>query len=109
MRTRRRGVTISAAPPEWNLHCRKSFAVALNATHLRRGDRSWWLEYVGLMEEGFVHSPGTDAERREAQSVLSTCGAEMSLRAFELVGDDGELIARRTYALCVMCGDWAEF
>ena len=107
MRTRRRGVSISAAPPEWHLECRKSFVVA--PLRLRRGDRSWWLEYVGLMEEGFVHCSGTHAERREARSVLSTCGAEMSLRAFELVGDDGELIARRCYALCVTCGDWAEF
>ena len=34
---------------------------------------------------------------------------DMHLRAFELIGKQGELVAYRTYAVCVMCRRWVEF
>lgn len=108
MRTQRRGMSFTAPPPEWHLECRQSFAVEV-ASQLRRGDRSWWIEYVELIEEGFIRCPGTDAERRKARSLRCSCGWEMSVRAFELIGDEGELVARRSYALCALCSEWAEF
>ena len=108
MRTGQRGVSITAAPPEWELHCRQSFAVDV-AEVVRTEGQSWWQEYVELIEEGFIRCPGTDAERRQVRSMRCGCGWEMSVRAFELIGDEGELVARRTYALCVMCGEWSEF
>jgi hypothetical protein len=33
----------------------------------------------------------------------------MDLRAFALSGDKGEIVAYRTYALCLSCRQWAEF
>ena len=107
MRTRSRGVSIASLPPEWQLHCRQSFTVGV--AEVRTGNRSWWREYVALIEEGFIRCPGTEAERRHARSMRCRCGWEMSVRAFELIGDEGELVARRTYALCERCGEWAEF
>lgn len=68
-----------------------------------------WRKYVELVEEGFVPCAGTRVERREARSIDCSCGEEMFLRTFELIGDERELIARRTYALCVTSGDWVEF
>jgi hypothetical protein len=97
-----------APPEEWRMTCRGSLAVEV-VTQVRRGDRSWWVEYVELIEEGFVQCSGTDSERREARAQSCSCGAVMSVRTFELIGDEGELVARRTYALCVMCSEWAEF
>ena len=106
MRTMSRGVSIASLPPEWELHCRQSFAVDIREIRTER--RSWWRAYVELIEEGFIRCPGTDAERRQARSMKCRCGWEMSVRAFELIGDEAELVARRTYALCVRCGEWAE-
>lgn len=108
MRTQRRGMSFTAPPPEWQLNCRQLFAVEI-VTKVRRGDRSWWIEYVERIEEGFVQCSGTDSERRKARTQSCGCGGVMSVRAFELIGDEGELVARRTYALCVTCGEWAEF
>ena len=108
MRTRQRGVSITAAPPEWQLHCRQSFA-QVAPFQVRGSERSWWREYVELVEEGFVPCAGTTSEQRLARSISCSCGEEMCLRAFELIGDEGELVARRTYSLCLMCGEWAEF
>jgi hypothetical protein len=61
------------------------------------------------MEEGFLACSGTRSERNIAGSATCSCGREMSLRAFELIGDEGELVARRTYASCVTCSEWLEF
>ena len=107
MRTRQRGASITAAPPEWQLHCRQSFA-QVASLQVRSGERSWWREYVELLEEGFVPCAGMRAERCDARSIGCSCGQEMSVRAL-LIGDEGELVARRTYAVGVMCGEWAEF
>lgn len=107
MRTQRRGVSMTAPPPEWQFTCRQAFVDRM-PFEPRIGDRSWWREFVELVEEGFVRCSGPDDERRHARSIRCSCAWEMSVRVFELIGDEGELVARRTYAVCAVCGEWAE-
>ncbi|MDQ3878592.1 MAG: hypothetical protein M3290_09635 [Actinomycetota bacterium] len=108
MRTSRRAITVTVAPPEWRARCLKD-AVRSIPSHARHADRSWWREYVSLIEEGYIDCPGSWSERHAARHMRCKCGEDMDLRAVEKIGPEGELIAYRTYAVCSMCKWWVEF
>ena len=69
---------------------------------------SWWRTYIDLIEDGFVARLGTRSERGQARA-MTCCGGGMELKAFELIGDEGELVAYRTFAVCPQCRRWCEF
>lgn len=57
---------------------------------IRAADGSWWLEYVERMSEGFMICPGSEANGGRL-SPPRAAAADMSLRAFELIGDEVNL------------------
>ncbi len=85
MRTSRRAVTVTMAPPEWQSRCQIN-ALRPTPQHARHADRSWWREYVGLIEERYIDCPGSWSERHAARHMRCRCGEDMDLRAFELKG-----------------------
>ena len=85
MPTSRRAINVTVAPPEWHSRCRNS-EVRPIPHHSRHADRSWWREYVGLIEEGYIDCPGSWSERHAARHMRCRCGDDMDLRAFDLVG-----------------------
>ena len=97
MRTRR---VLTMLPTEWRPRCR-------NGATAPKEKVSWWRRYVELIEEGFTACPGSWSEQQQARR-MTCCGGAMELHALELIGDDGELVAYRTFAVCARCRRWAE-
>jgi hypothetical protein len=102
MRTSRRSITVTMAPPEWRKRCRKSAPPTKDRP-------TWWRRYVDLIEEGFIPCPGSWTERQNAEAMRCGCGGGMHLEALELIGDQGELVAYRAFAVCSTCRAWVEF
>lgn len=100
MRTSRRATTVTMAPPEWRSRCRANAAEP-------KEKKSWWRLYVDLIDEGFTPCQGSWGERQQAQRMMC-CSGGRELKALELIGDEGELVAYRTFAVCPQCRDWAE-
>ena len=100
MRTSRRAVAVTMAPPEWHSRCHK------NASRPKI-KKTWWRTYVDLVDEGFTPCIGSWTEHEEA-SRMTCCGGGRELKALELIGDDGELVAYRTFAVCTQCRAWVE-
>ena len=110
MRTSRRATTVTMAPPEWQSRCRRTDVRPI-PSHARLADRSWVVEYMGLMDEDYLDCSGSWSERHAARHMRCQCGEDMDLRAFEKVGPEGELLGYRTFAVCTMsnCRWWIEF
>ena len=95
MRTRR---VLTMLPTEWRPRCRGAATIQ---------QVSWWRMYVELIEEGFTACFGSWSEQQQAQK-MNCCGRGMELHALELIGDEGELVAYRTFAVCPLCRRWTE-
>lgn len=100
MRTSRRATTVTMAPPEWHSRCRSSAPAP-------KEKKSWWRLYVDLIEEGFTPCQGSWTEQQQARR-MRCCGGGRELKALELIGDEGELVAYRTFAVCPQCRGWIE-
>ena len=100
MRTSRRATTVTMAPPEWRSRC------GSDATE-PKSKKSWWRLYVDLIDEGFTPCIGSWAEHQQAARI-TCCGGGRELKALELIGDQGELVAYRTFAVCPQCRAWTE-
>lgn len=108
MRNTRIGSPSNRLPDRWRTRCRNT-AVAAIPQHARLADRSWVIEFMHLLDEDYFEYRGRAADREAARHMRCRCGEDMDVRAFELVGPEGELIAYRTFALCPMCKWWVEF
>jgi len=88
------------APPQWRSRCRKNAKAP-------KEKPSWWRRYVELIEEGFTACQGSWSEQQQAAR-MTCCGRGRELKALELIGDEGELVAYRTFAVCPQCRHWIE-
>lgn len=62
---------------------------------------------VDLVDEGFTPCRGSWSEQQEARR-MTCCGGGRELKAIELIGDQGELVANRMFAVCGTCRHWVE-
>lgn len=108
MRNTRIGTQRKQLPDRWHTRCRRT-TVSPVPHHARRADRSWLMEYMGLIDKEYAECCGRGLEREAARHMRCRCGEDMDLRAFKLAGPIGEIIAYRTFALCPMCRWWVEF
>ena len=108
MRSIRIGSQHKQLPNRWHMRCRAT-AVSPVPDYARLADRSWLIEYMSLLDEDYTECCGRESDRNAARHMNCRCGEDMDLRAFQLVGADGELVAYRPFALCPMCRWWIEF
>ena len=110
MRTSRRAVAVTMAPPEWHSRCRTTDVRPI-PSHARVADWPWVFEHISLMREGYLECAGSWSERHAARHMRCECGEDLDLRAFEKIGPEGELLGYRTFAVCTMssCRWWVEF
>jgi len=108
MRNTRIGTQRKALPERWKPRCRAT-AVLPFPDHARLADRSWIIEYMGLLDDGYFECARPAIDRHAARHMRCRCGEDMDLRAFEKRGPDNELLAYRPFALCPACGWWLEF
>ena len=85
MRTSRRSITVTMAPPEWRKRCydRRRSTLQLDPDHVRHADRSWWREFMG--DRGRLH-PGRRSrrDRQVAREMRCECGESMELRGLRV-------------------------
>jgi hypothetical protein len=105
MRTSRRAAKVTMAPPEWHSRCQATTVIAVPS----ESQRSWWREYIALIEEGFVPCRASWSEVHSAKSKACPCGTGYDIHAFELIGPRGELVAYRVFLVCPACRGWVEF